>query len=307
MLKFQFVILALALSVSWSCAKQAATAAAGGPHATIALRSGQMMSGSVVASSPTQVTLVTDDTHATTTLDMKDVRSIDYGDTAVNTTPAAAAVPGAPAPVTPAPEASVPSPPVDDTQLHEQHYHPEESAIRTRTYVVPAGTQLAVRTEETIDSSRAVEGQTFAAEITRDVVDADGACVIPRGSNATIVIRSASKGGRFRGTSDLIMDLGSVSVGGQQYRLETSDVVRNGKSGVGENKRTAEYTGGGAVVGAIIGAIAGHGKGAAIGAASGAGAGAATQVLTKGAAIRVPVESVMTFRLEQPLRVSRAG
>ena len=291
--KFRFVFLSLAISVSWSCAKQGATTAASGPHATIALRSGQTMTGSVVASSPTQVTLVADDTHATTTLDMKDVRSIDYGDTAVNTTPASATAPAAA--------------PVDDTQLHEQHYHPDESAIRTRTYVVPAGTQLAVRTEETIDSGRAVDGQTYAAEITRDVLDADGACVIPRGSNATIVIRSASKGGHFRGTSDLVMDLGSVSVGGQQYRLETSDVARSGKSGIGENKRTAKYTGGGAVVGAIIGAIAGHGKGAAIGAASGAGAGAATQLLTKGAAIRVPAESVMTFRLEQPLRVSRAG
>ncbi len=289
-------LLALSLSLLWSCAKPGATTATAGPHATIALRNGQTLSGSVISSSPTQVTLVGDDNH-TSTLDMKDVRSIDYGD--------------APAPATAAPAAPVATPvaaatPADDTQIHEQHYHPEESAIRTRTYVVPAGTQLAVRTEETIDSGRAVEGQTYAGEITRDVMDADGAVVIPRGSNATIVIRSASKGGHIRGASDLVMDLGSVSVGGQRYRLETSDVVKSGKNGLGENKRTAEYTGGGAVVGAIIGAIAGHGKGAAIGAASGAGAGAATQLLTKGSAIRIPAESVMTFRLEAPLRVTRA-
>ena len=58
-------------------------------------------------------------------------------------------------------------------------------------------------------------------------------------------------------------------------------------------------------MGAIIGAIAGGGKGAAIGAGAGAGAGALTQVLTKGRSIKVPVESVLTFRLARPLRVTQ--
>jgi hypothetical protein len=55
----------------------------------------------------------------------------------------------------------------------------------------------------------------------------------------------------------------------------------------------------------MIGAIAGGGKGAAIGAGSGAGAGAITQILTKGA-IKVPVESELTFRFDQPLQVQVA-
>ena len=80
--------------------------------------------------------------------------------------------------------------------------------------------------------------------------------------------------------------------------------AKKGNSGVGANKRTAEYTGGGAALGAIIGAIAGGGKGAAIGAGAGAGAGALTQILTKGGAIRVPIETVLTFSLDKPLRVT---
>jgi hypothetical protein len=75
---------------------------------------------------------------------------------------------------------------------------------------------------------------------------------------------------------------------------------------MGANKRTAEYTGGGTAVGAIIGAIAGGGRGAAIGAGSGAGAGALTQILTKGGSIKVPAESVLTFKLDRPLRVVAA-
>jgi len=70
---------------------------------------------------------------------------------------------------------------------------------------------------------------------------------------------------------------------------------------------TAEYTGGGAAIGAIIGAIAGHGKGAAIGAGSGAAAGALTQIVTKGGSIKVPAETVLTFKLDKPLRVVAAS
>ena len=79
-----------------------------------------------------------------------------------------------------------------------------------------------------------------------------------------------------------------------------------GKQGLGANKRTAVYTGGGAALGAIIGAIAGGGKGAAIGAGAGAGAGALTQVLTKGGSIKVPAETVLTFQLDKPVKIVEA-
>jgi len=62
------------------------------------------------------------------------------------------------------------------------------------------GTKVPVRTEETIDSATAAEGQTYAAEIADDVFDANGDVVVPRGANAQIVIRSATKGNRFHGT-----------------------------------------------------------------------------------------------------------
>jgi hypothetical protein len=190
--------------------------------------------------------------------------------------------------------------------LHEHHYHPTRTEIHTKTYLLPVGTQVSVRTEDTINSANAVEGQTYPAEVTDDVLDASGDVVIPHGSNAQIVIRSASKGGRFHGTSDLVLDLQSISVEGQQYLVSTSDVKESGKQGLGANKRTAVYTGGGAALGAIIGAIAGGGKGAAIGAGAGAGGGALTQILTKGGSIRVPAETVLTFQLDKPVQIVEA-
>lgn len=276
-------VITLSFAIIPSCANKNTTAA--GPHATVFLRDGTTFSGAITATSPQQITVAGDDKQTTRTFDMKDVRSVEYSDQASA---------GAPA-----------GPESEEARYHaERHYHPEQAAIRTRTYGLAAGTTVAVRTEETIDSARAAEGQTYAAEVARDVLDADGQVVIPRGSNAQIVIRSASRGGRFRGTSDLVLDLASVSIDGRQYALSTRALVERGKAGIGKNKRTAEYVGGGAVIGTIIGAIAGHGKGAAIGAASGAGAGAAGELLTRGGAIRIPVESVLTFRLDQPLQVA---
>ena len=181
---------------------------------------------------------------------------------------------------------------------------PSQPAPLARTFELPTGTELPVRTNETIDSAKSAEGQVFSAEVSNNVLNSAGTLVIPKGSEVRLVIVSTSQGGKIPGASDLVLNLTSVTVGGRRYQLDATDIAQRGKEGVGVNKRTATYTGGGAAVGAIIGAIAGGGKGAAIGAGAGAGAGALTQILTKGGAIRVPAESVLTFRLESPLRIA---
>jgi outer membrane lipoprotein SlyB len=73
---------------------------------------------------------------------------------------------------------------------------------------------------------------------------------------------------------------------------------------VGANERTAKYVGGGALFGTLLGALAGGGKGAAIGAAAGGAAGAGAQTVTRGKSVNVPSETVLTFRLDEPLRVA---
>jgi hypothetical protein len=258
------------------------------PHATITLRDGTKLMGAVTSSTPTEITLNMD-SGGTRTVLTKDVKSMDYGDGSTAATSAANA-PAAPA----TPAADAPRP---------ERVHPEASAIQTKTFVIPAGTEVSVRNDETIDSGSAAEGQTYAAEVTTDVRDANGAVVIPRGANAQLVIKSASGGGRIRGASDLVVDLRSISVGGKQYLVDASDIEQKGKSGIGANKRTGEFVGGGAALGAVIGAIAGQGKGAAIGAASGAGAGALGQILTKGSSVKIPAETLMTFKLDSPVKI----
>jgi hypothetical protein len=278
----------LALALLTSCTNR--TPAPGAPHATVSLRDGTTLAGTITASSPSEITLLGDD-KAPHTIAMTQVKSIAYDEP-----PAPVVDPGATQSATTQPDTT-----------HDDHYHPPLSAIQTKTFTLPAGALIPVRSEETIDAAVAAEGQTYAAEVTRNITDADGAVVIPRGSNAQIIIRSASRGGRIKGASDLVLDLDSVSVEGRRYTLDTQDVIRKGRDGVGKNRRTATFTGGGAAIGAIIGAIAGGGKGAAIGAASGAGAGAGTQIVTKGGSIRIPAETILTFRLDSPLQIDAAN
>jgi len=294
MLKIISVTLALSILLM-SCA----TKESDRPHATVTLRDGSTVAGSVVSSSASEIALAGDD-KSSRTIPMSQVKSIEYDDP-----PQPAAAPDPTQPAAPA-AAAAPKLAVRSQAAHQEHYHPPQSVVSTRSYQLPVGTEISVRAEETIDSSKGSEGQTYAAEVTKDVLDADRAVVIPDGSNAKIVIKSASRGGRFTGQSDLVLDLRAVSVEGQEYLIGTSDIQKRGQEGVGANKRTAIFTGGGAAIGAIIGAIAGGGKGAAIGAASGAGAGAITQVVTKGSSIKVPAETILTFKLDRPLRVDAA-
>ena len=255
---FAAVMTILVLS---SCNKEQQNAA--GPRATVTLRDGTLVGGTVVSTSPTEIKILGDD-QQTRTLAMTQVKSIDYEDASAAANAPAAAAPADQSVQTPAPAANNAPPAANNAP--ESHEHPSESAITTKTYALPVGTKVAVRTEETIDSGKAAEGQTFAAEVTQSVRDESGAIVIPRGANAQIIITSASQGGRFTKASDLSLDLKSVAIDGRQYRISTVDIQQRGKEGLGANKRTAQYSGGGAALGAIIGAIAGGGKGAGIGA-----------------------------------------
>jgi len=171
------------------------------------------------------------------------------------------------------------------------------NASAQRTGTIDAGTTITVRTNESIDA-RESDGQVFTGVVEQDVVNRNGNIAIPRGSDVELVVKQVSGG-------ELALDLDSVMVNGRRYSVETeSNVVQSSgqKEGIGTNKRTGKYVGGGALIGGIIGAITGGGKGAAIGAGAGAAAGAGAQVLTRGQKVNVPAESLLTFRLAEPLR-----
>jgi hypothetical protein len=164
---------------------------------------------------------------------------------------------------------------------------------------IAAGTTIPVRTNDAIDAKNTDNGRVYSAVIDHDVLDRAGRIAIPRGSVAELMVRDI-------GHHTLALDLDSVVVRGQRYRVTTYDVIRSGeqKDGVGANRRTGKFVGGGALFGTIVGAIAGGGKGAAIGALAGGAAGAGGQIATRGKRVHIPAESLLTFQLRQPLNLA---
>jgi hypothetical protein len=165
--------------------------------------------------------------------------------------------------------------------------------------VIPTGTEIHIRTNESIDSDNASPGQRFSAEVTEGVSDLSGGIAIPAHSPAKLLILTESGGGG--GSPYLVLDLDTVTISGKVHRVYTSELKESNDKGFGKNKRTAEMLGGGAAIGGLLGAIFGGGKGAAIGAGAGAGGGFLTQIFTKGRQVKVPAETILHFRLERPL------
>ena len=166
-----------------------------------------------------------------------------------------------------------------------------------------SGTEIKVRTDSAINAQSAAAGQTYSATVSDDVTDPSGNVVIPRGSRARLATVAT-------GDNQISLALSSITANGQRYRLNTNSTQAESttaKEGVGKNKRTAKYVGGGALAGTLIGAIAGGGKGAAIGALAGGAAGAGAQTLTKGKKLDIPAESQLTFKLEQDVSLQRSA
>jgi len=168
---------------------------------------------------------------------------------------------------------------------------------------LPAGQALLVRMIDGVDSTKNHVGDIFHASLETDLT-VNGMLVARKGTDAYGRLATAEAQGKFAGKSELQLELTRLVIDGRDYSLVSSDYNVQGKGRGGD---TAKKVGGGAVLGAIIGGIAGGGKGAAIGAAAGGGAGAGVQIITKGDQVKVPSESLLEFRLQQPLTVVPTG
>jgi hypothetical protein len=165
---------------------------------------------------------------------------------------------------------------------------------------IPAGQSILVRMIDGVDSSKNHVGDIFHASLETDLT-VNGALVARKGTDVYGRLAEAKEAGHISGSSELQLELTRMVIDGRDYPVVSSDYTLQGK---GRGKNTAEKVGGGAALGAIIGAIAGGGKGAAIGAGVGAGAGGAVQVLTRGQQVKVPSETLLEFRLQQPATVT---
>lgn len=176
----------------------------------------------------------------------------------------------------------------------------QNTAASSGSVTIPAGQSLLVRMIDGVDSAKNHVGDVFHASLETDL-NVNDVLVARKGTDVYGRLANAQEAGHISGSSELQLELTRLVIDGKDYPVVSSDYTLKGK---GRGKNTAEKVGGGAAVGAIIGAIAGGGKGAAIGAGVGAGAGGAVQVLTRGQQVKVPSETLLEFRLQQPATVA---
>ena len=194
-----------------------------------------------------------------------------------------------PAPQQPAPEqptqAQLPPPPPPQPVVHN--------------ITLPAGTSIPIRITQTLDSATSQTGDKFTGALASDII-VDDIVVLPQGTPVAGHVDSVQDAAHFKGSSLLSISLSAIDRHGEHIQVATDSFTKQGE---GRGKNTAEKIGGGAAVGAILGGIFGGGKGAAIGAAAGGGVGAGANGVTRGQQVQIPSETVVRFRLTNPILV----
>jgi len=244
------------------------------------------------------------------------MNNIEVAPAAAQAAPPPTPEPPAPPPPAARPAAKKPTPPAQKPATQTATAAPPAPAAAPPTapapaatppaeerVTMPAGTELTIRMIDGIDSEKNKVGDRFRATIEMPVV-IEGRTVVPKGAEVEGVVAQQASAGHFQGRSALALALSKLAYAGKSYDIKTEQAVREGSS---RGKKTAAMVGGGGALGAVIGGIAGGGKGAAIGAASGAGAGTGVQAVTKGQQVRIPSETVLEFKLKNPVTVTPAA
>jgi hypothetical protein len=247
---------------------------------TLELKDGRVVHGKYLGG--TQVVLRFEVNGEVQTFNTNDIVALTFTGRFAGGPPAAA--PSATAPPAPAPMAPAPTAEYNDN------------------VTIPAGQSLLVRMIDGVDSSRNRVGDVFHASLETDLM-VNNSIVARKGTDVYGRLAEAKEAGHLSGSAELQLELTRMIIDGKDYPIVSSDYSLRGK---GRGSDTAKKVGGGAVAGAIIGAIAGGGKGAAIGAGVGSAAGAGVQVFTRGQQVKVPSETLLEFRLQQPATVAPA-
>ena len=177
---------------------------------------------------------------------------------------------------------------------------PAPASSRTQTSTpgneVPAGTELDVRLQNSLNSGTAQVEDRFEATTLVDL-NVNGRVLIPAGSVMRGVVTAVEPGTRTNRTSRLTVSFDQVTVNGRAYPMRgTVTQAIEGEGIRGEVPRA----GAGAVVGGIIGGLLGGGKGAVLGVLIGGGG---TLAATEGKEVDLPQGTVLRVRVDAPVQI----
>ena len=109
--------------------------------------------------------------------------------------------------------------------------------VTTEPGVVPTGTSLVVRTNDSVSTDRAFRDTIYVGSLGEDVIDQNEKVLIPKDSPVDLSVfsfRFLGPGGG--GMSELVLGVRAVTVNGVTYPVETAEPQRDG--GLGANSHT---------------------------------------------------------------------
>ena len=166
----------------------------------------------------------------------------------------------------------------------------------TEPVVVPAGTLLVLRLQDSLSSHETPVGAAFSSEVVQEV-SVDGRVAVPVGSvvrGHVVDARPAKKiGGRA------ILSLAFDEVETPQATAGIS--ARLAETGKSEAAKDAAIIGGSTIGGAILGEAVDKGEGGTVGAIVGGIAGAVGALKTKGKPVELAAGSTLSITLESPV------
>ena len=179
----------------------------------------------------------------------------------------------------------------------------EPASTRTQTtaspYEVPAGTELDVRLQNSLNSGTAQVEDRFEATTLVDL-NVNGRVLIPAGSLMRGVVTAVEPGTRTNRTAKMTVSFDQVTVNGRAYPLRATVTQAIEGEGI---RGEATRAGAGAAVGGIIGAVLGGVKGAVLGVLIGGGG---TIAATEGKEVELPQGTVLRVRVDAPLEIRNA-
>lgn len=163
----------------------------------------------------------------------------------------------------------------------------------TAAGIIPAGQQIDVRLQDTLNSGTSQVEDRFIATTIVDL-SVDGRTVIPAGSELRGVVNAVNSAGRLDRKASLSLTFDQITVDGRSYAIRGTVVEALEGGGY---RGDAARIGTGAGVGAIIGGILGGFKGALAGILIGGGGVVAA---TEGKDVELPAGTVLRVSLDSP-------
>lgn len=151
-------------------------------------------------------------------------------------------------------------------------------AANIESGVVPEGTLLVVKTNDTVNTEKAYKTTMYSASVAENVVGHDEKILIPKESPVELGVRRLSYlGPGGAGMSELTVEVRSITINGVSYPVTTTG--EPGAGGIGVNRFVAKVVSGGED---------------------------GSQVRASGRRIDVPVGTLLAFQLQDPVRLNVA-